>query len=193
MQRAVTATAAFGIQMTPSDVEQYLETNVFPALKEALADMCLSQPENPLEWLAAHLLELVPRRSNKIEFTTSQVDTITVAQNIADESFMRDVFDRHADCNSKQGLSSAALMAALKEVQAPVVLSSASSEKDVLRRVDANLSGSVDFQECETHIWASAMCADSIFQGSCALLSCRTSWRCFWRMTAFRYQPRMLL
>ena len=60
---------------------------------------------------------------------------------------MRDVFNRHADCNSKQGLSAAALMAALKEVQAPVVLSSGSSEQDVFRRSDTNLSGSVDFEE----------------------------------------------
>ena len=59
---------------------------------------------------------------------------------------MRDVFTRHADCNSKQGLSAAALMAALKEVHAPVVLSSGSSE-DVFRRSDTKLSGSVDFEE----------------------------------------------
>jgi hypothetical protein len=73
MQRAVTASAAPGRQMTPTDVEQYLETNIFPALKEALADMCLLQPANPLEWLAAHLLERVPRGSSKMEFTPSEV------------------------------------------------------------------------------------------------------------------------
>ena len=36
------------------------------------------------------------------------------------------------------------------------------------------------------------MRANSILQGSCAQLSCRTSWKCFWRRTAFRYQPRVL-
>lgn len=73
MQRAVTAIAAPGRLMTPTDVEQYLETTVIPALKEALADMCLSQPANPLEWLATHLLELVPRGSSEIKFTASEV------------------------------------------------------------------------------------------------------------------------
>jgi len=70
MKRAFTAIAAPGRLMTPTDVEQYLETTVIPALKEALADMRLSQPANPLEWLAAHLLELVPR---EIKFTASEV------------------------------------------------------------------------------------------------------------------------
>ncbi len=106
---------------------------------------------------------------------------------------MRSVFDRLADCNSKQGLSSAALMAALKEVQAPVVLSFRSSEpdgsvnfeecpiaattasmkeaqarvaleEDIFRRADTNLSGSVDFEECETDPCEFVMCADSIFK-----------------------------
>ena len=89
------------------------------------------------------------------------IHTISVAQNIADESFMRDVFDRHADCKSKQALSAAALMAALKEVQAPAVLSSGCSEQELFRRADTNLSGSVDFEECTSHICACAMCADS--------------------------------
>ena len=60
---------------------------------------------------------------------------------------MRDVFNRHADGNSKEGLSAASLMAALKEVQAPALLSSGSSEQDLFRRADTNLSGSVDFEE----------------------------------------------
>ncbi len=80
------------------------------------------------------------------------IHTIRVAQDIADESFMRDVFNRHADCSSKQALSAAALMTALKEVQAPAVLSSGSSEQDLFRRADTNLSGSVDFEECTTRL-----------------------------------------
>ena len=80
---------------------------------------------------------------------TEFTHTISVAQNIADESFMRDVFNRHADCNSNQALSAPALMAALKEVEAPVLHSSGSTEENLLRRADTNLSGAVDFEECE--------------------------------------------
>jgi hypothetical protein len=62
---------------------------------------------------------------------------------------MRDVFNRHADCNSNQALSAPALMAALKEVEAPVLHSSVSTEETIFRRADTNLSGAVDFEECE--------------------------------------------
>ncbi len=77
---------------------------------------------------------------------------ISAAQKILDESHMRDVFDRHADSNSKRELSSRALIAALKEAEAPLVLSSASSfsEDDIFRRADANLSGAVDFEEYDS-------------------------------------------
>ena len=62
---------------------------------------------------------------------------------------MRDIFNRHADCNSNQALSAPALMAALKEVEAPVLHSSGSTEENMFRRADTNLSGAVDFEECE--------------------------------------------
>jgi len=78
---------------------------------------------------------------------TEFTHTISVAQNIADESFMRDVFNRHADCNSNQALSAPALMAALNEVEAPVLHSSGSTEENMFRRADTNLSGAVDFEE----------------------------------------------
>ena len=106
---------------------------------------------------------------------------------------MRDVFNRHADCNSNQALSAPALMTALKEVEAPVLHSSVSTEDNIFRRADTNLSGAVDFEECEKtmhwHLWEVVI---FFLQGSCERLSCRTSWRCFWRTTAFRYQFRML-
>ncbi len=66
-----------------------------------------------------------------------------------DEAFMRKIFNCHA---TKEKLSASALVAALKDVAAPV-LAAASSESScdnadyVFRRADANLSGDVDFSE----------------------------------------------
>jgi hypothetical protein len=60
-----------------------------------------------------------------------------------DVAFMREVFERHAD---KGELSPAQLMAALQEVEAPV-LSEDSPADSLFRRADANLSGSLDFSE----------------------------------------------
>jgi hypothetical protein len=109
--------------------------------------LCCS-PYSPLSAVAvatsAAALLSQPSASDT-EFT----HTISVAQNIADESFMRDVFNRHADCNSNQALSAPALMAALNEVEAPVLHSSGSTEENMFRRADTNLSGAVDFEECE--------------------------------------------
>jgi hypothetical protein len=59
---------------------------------------------------------------------------------------MRGVFDRHAD--SKGELSAPALMLALKEAGAPVLTADGSSQDNIFRRADANLSGAVDFDEC---------------------------------------------
>jgi Ca2+-binding EF-hand superfamily protein len=59
----------------------------------------------------------------------------------------RDIFQRLADVRL---LSAEALMNALKEVDAPVLLSSeGSSPEQIFRRADANLSGSVDLAEFE--------------------------------------------
>jgi hypothetical protein len=55
--------AASGGKMTASEVELYLTAQVFPVLTEALADICIVQPANPSEWLAAHLLKLSPHLS----------------------------------------------------------------------------------------------------------------------------------
>ncbi len=71
---------------------------------------------------------------------------------------MRAVFDRHADCNEGQGLSAAALMAALQEVQAPAALSSCSSAQDVLHRADDNLGGFVNFEGCDSHVCGQGWC-----------------------------------
>jgi hypothetical protein len=69
-----------------------------------------------------------------------------------DAAHMKAVFDRHTDVEG--GLSKAALMAALKEIDAPVLSSSdGASEDSLFRRADTNLSGYVDFNECafQTH------------------------------------------
>jgi hypothetical protein len=76
-------------------------------------------------------------------------------------------------------------MAALKEVEAPV-LTNGSSAESIFRRADANLSGAVDFDECDPAL-PSFMPPDVLlmlfFEGSCARLSYPTSWRWFWTTT----------
>jgi len=63
-----------------------------------------------------------------------------------DAAHMQAVFDRHTDVEG--GLSKAALMAALKEIDAPVLSSSnGASDDSLFRRADTNLSGYVDFSE----------------------------------------------
>ena len=63
----------------------------------------------------------------------------------------RDVFVRFADVN---GLSPHTLMGALKEVNAPVLLSSGGcSPEQIFRRADANISGSVDLAELDAPIF----------------------------------------
>jgi hypothetical protein len=61
---------------------------------------------------------------------------------------MAAAFQRHSDI--AVGLSQSALMAALIEVDAPVLLSSEGASADLLfRRADANARGAVDLNECE--------------------------------------------
>jgi hypothetical protein len=79
-----------------------------------------------------------------VEFTQA----ISAALNIKDKLLMQSVFDRHSD--SKKELSAPALMAALEEVEAPVLCSKTLSAEDIFRRADANLSGAVDFDECKS-------------------------------------------
>ena len=64
-----------------------------------------------------------------------------------DTSAARDVFLRFV-----KGLSAQSLVAALKEVDAPVLLSSEGcSPEQIFRRADVNMSGSVDFAELDPH------------------------------------------
>jgi hypothetical protein len=72
---------------------------------------------------------------------------VTAAQKRKDEAYMRDVFHRHADSNGQ--LSAPALMAALKDVEAPVLANESSTAENIFLRADADLSGAVDFAEFE--------------------------------------------
>ena len=82
--------------------------------------------------------------------------TVTAAQKRKDKTFMRVVFDRHA--GSKGQLSAPELMAALKEVEAPVLTCDGSSEENMFRRADANLSGAVDFDEYKFTLHCVCVC-----------------------------------
>ena len=109
--------------------------------------------------MPAAAVEPPSQSSSLVEFS----HTVTAAQQRKDEAFMRQVFDRH--CGSQGELSAPALMAALTEVQAPVLASAASSADDIFRRADANLSGAVDFAECQPilHRLARAVFAHAFF------------------------------
>ena len=64
-----------------------------------------------------------------------------------DAAHMQAVFDRHTDVEG--GLSKAALMVALKEIDAPVLSSSdGASEDSLFHRADTNMSNYVDLNEC---------------------------------------------
>jgi hypothetical protein len=99
--------------------------------------------------------------------------TVTAAQQRKDTAFMRRVFDLHAD--SKGELSAPALMDALKQVEAPVLSCEGSTAESIFCRADANLSGAVDFAECELALQPAQRLLTQVFQGSCAPLSFQTS------------------
>lgn len=64
-----------------------------------------------------------------------------------DSAYMKEVFERHKDVDG--GLSQAAFITALKEIEAPVLFSSDNASDDSLfLRADTNGSGCVDQNEC---------------------------------------------
>ncbi len=69
-----------------------------------------------------------------------------------DGAYMKDVFERHKDVEG--GLSKAALMAALRGVDAPVLSSSDGASEDSLFRRAAGTSSSdcVDLDECASFV-----------------------------------------
>jgi hypothetical protein len=101
-----------------------------------------------LALLAVKARSALEARQRQLEGRQVPINKISAASlKCNDEEFMREVFNRHADSSGE--LSAPALMAALKEVEAPVLASSEASAEHIFRRADANLSGAVDFQECE--------------------------------------------
>jgi hypothetical protein len=93
-------------------------------------------------------LPLSPPLPNSFESSANYAKHIALSTARRDESFMNAVFARHKDAEG--GLSKTALMAALREVEAPVLSSSeftSQSEDDLFRRADSNLSGAVDQNE----------------------------------------------
>jgi hypothetical protein len=64
-----------------------------------------------------------------------------------DSAYRKDVFERRKDVDG--GLSQAAFIAALKEIEAPVLFSSDNASDDSLfLRADTNASGCVDQSQC---------------------------------------------
>ncbi len=96
----------------------------------------------------SHNEELPPPSAKTVIKSTSPdfAHAIAKAQKIMDKTFMLSVFERYADSNGE--LSAPALMAALKEVDAPV-LSNDLSPEEIFRRVDSDLGGTVGFDEYE--------------------------------------------
>lgn len=89
---------------------------------------------------------------------------LSAAMMRTDLDFMRSIFSRHASfegppCSfsSQKYLSATALISALQEVGAPIIAAissdvlaaSADVQREIFRRVDADMSGRVTFAECE--------------------------------------------
>jgi hypothetical protein len=113
-------------------------------------------------------------------------DHIALSAKRRDRKQMQAVFDRHKDVEGK-GLSKVALMAALKEVSAPVLSSSdGASEDSVFRRADTNCSNYVDLDECGGAL-ALACCvySNAAAAGSCWRPTYPTTSKCSWPITAW--------
>jgi len=105
----------------------------------------LSDALSVLEVTIAELkVELAALQEQGGERVGEQSSALAAARQRA---YLREVFDHHAD--SEGELSASALIAALMEVQAPVLASESSYADDLFLRADNNLSGTVDFTECE--------------------------------------------
>ncbi len=115
-------------------------------------------------WLAWHHLPIVsslahPAISETVNHSNSNtrqpasanpsvdyIRSILLSDRRRDDEHMQTIFDRHKD--AKGGLSKAAFIAALNEVEAPVISSMEDASDDALfRRADSDLSGSVGFNE----------------------------------------------
>jgi len=59
-------------------VKAYLESTVVPVLTQALTQMCISEPDDPFNWLAQWLVENHPTKPSKAEWTETLVLKLTV-------------------------------------------------------------------------------------------------------------------
>jgi hypothetical protein len=88
----------------------------------------------------------VPSPPTATESPIDYAKSIALSAKRRDDAHMKGVFERHKDVDG--GLSKAAFIAALKEVEAPVLFSSDNaSEDNLFSRADSNASGSVDLSE----------------------------------------------
>jgi hypothetical protein len=79
---------------------------------------------------------------------TDYANCIALGGKRRDSAYMKEVFERHKDVDG--GLSQAAFIAALKEVEAPVLFSSDNATyASLFLRADTNASGCVDQSECD--------------------------------------------
>ena len=93
-------------------------------------------------------------RSTAVELSTDYAKPMALSAARRDESHMKAVFERLKDAEG--GLSKTSLMAALREVDAPVLATSeGNSEDDLFRRADSNSSGSVDLNEYVSRLFKS--------------------------------------
>lgn len=119
-----------------------------------------SSNTDPHSATLSHNEELPPPPAKTLIKSTSPDFALAIAkaQKIMDKAFMLSVYERYADSNGE--LSAPALMAALKEVDAPV-LSNDLSPEEIFRRVDSDLGGTVGFDEYEPvfQCFGSACCS----------------------------------
>ena len=115
---------------------------LFPSLTEPAAAL----RSQPASMESASNASLVPSPPTASDSPIDYAKSIALSAKRRDDAHMKGVFERHKDVDG--GLSKAAFIAALKEVEAPVLFSSDSaSEDDLFRRADTNASGSVDLSE----------------------------------------------
>ena len=103
---------------------------------------------------------------------TDYAKYIALSAKRRDDAAMKVVFERHKDVAG--GLSKAAFIAALKEVEAPVLFSSDSTSEDALfARADTNASGCVDLSEYAALPFLFVTCQAFAVIPSCAGLCSR--------------------
>lgn len=115
---------------------------------------------------------VLPLPATTTDTPTDYAKHIALSAKRCDDAAMKVVFERHKD--DAGGLSKAAFIAALKEVQAPVLFSSDSTSEDALfARADTNASGCVDLSEYAALPFLFVTCQAFAVIPSCAGLCSR--------------------